>query len=80
MRNAIFANVAQRAIRRVARETFDHLQNTSCELIDARELEPGRQPGLHPDCTALRRIVSGAVVLVPPLARRREFDLRPLLG
>ncbi|KAG8737822.1 Iron-sulfur clusters transporter atm1, mitochondrial [Ceratobasidium sp. 428] len=25
MRNAIFANVAQRAIRRVARETFDHL-------------------------------------------------------
>lgn len=25
LRNAIFANVAQRAIRRVARETFDHL-------------------------------------------------------
>ncbi|KAG9125318.1 Iron-sulfur clusters transporter atm1, mitochondrial [Ceratobasidium sp. 392] len=25
MRNAVFANVAQRAIRRVARETFDHL-------------------------------------------------------
>lgn len=37
LRNAIFANVAQRAIRRVARETFDHLLHLDLKFHLARQ-------------------------------------------
>ncbi|KZP00358.1 P-loop containing nucleoside triphosphate hydrolase protein [Calocera viscosa TUFC12733] len=37
LRNAIFANVAQRAIRRVARDTFDHLLNLDLKFHLSRQ-------------------------------------------
>ena len=35
--NAVFANVGQRAIRRVARETFDHLLNLDLKFHLSRQ-------------------------------------------